>query len=114
MVNIAVFAAFRSYAGACFRRDATFKPVCGPYELDVSCYEWQKRQETARKWQRNGKVDGKNGKDGRDPGHVLVPLEATTPAVVTDCGRGIRRDMKLFKVLATPGDAVMIELKYHK
>src|SRR5579859_4275478 len=52
MVNIAVFAAFWPRVGGILRSTAAFKPVCRDRQLDVSCYGWQKRQETAMIWQR--------------------------------------------------------------
>src|SRR5690242_6340837 len=48
MVNIAVFAAFHMCVGLRSLSNAAFKPVCGPRQLDISRYGWQKRQETAR------------------------------------------------------------------
>jgi hypothetical protein len=56
-VNIAVFAAFHVVIGDTSRARAAFKPVCAIWQLDMWCYGWQKRQETAR----SGTVGGKNG-----------------------------------------------------
>ena|SRR5690242_4927060 len=50
-VNIAVFAAFHIVIRAVHRVDAAFKPVCGPYERDISCYGRQKRHDHGKKWQ---------------------------------------------------------------
>ena len=50
-VNIAVFAAFRMCFDLRSVSNAEFKPVWTMRQLDVSRYGWQKRQETATKWQ---------------------------------------------------------------
>jgi hypothetical protein len=71
-VNIAVFAAFRPRVEGILLSDAAFKRVCESRERDVSRYGWQKRQDRGKKWQRCGKVGGKNGKDVMDLGHVAA------------------------------------------
>jgi hypothetical protein len=54
------------------RSIAAFKPVCTTWQLDIWRYGWQKRQDRGKKWQRCGKVGGKNGKDVMDLGHVAA------------------------------------------
>jgi len=61
-VNIAVFATFHFAREAWIGTRREFMRACGERQLDIACYGWQKWQETARMWQRNGKVSGKNGK----------------------------------------------------
>jgi hypothetical protein len=51
MVNIAVFAAFWPRVEGILLSDAEFKRLCRFPQLDVWCYGWQKRQETATMWQ---------------------------------------------------------------
>ncbi|HST88743.1 MAG TPA: hypothetical protein VLJ14_10220 [Ktedonobacterales bacterium] len=60
-VNIAVFAAFWQCAGHAIASNPEFKGICRVRELDVSCYGWQKRQETARGMATDGTVGGNNG-----------------------------------------------------
>src|SRR5579859_4511458 len=50
------------------------------------------------------------GGDGRGFGCVHV----APPAAAVRCERIVWRTMRLFKVLAAPGGAVVIELKYHE
>jgi len=61
-VNIAVFAAFTFCVGGILLSDAGFKPCDRERQRDMSRYGWQKRQNRGKKWQRVGKVGGKNGK----------------------------------------------------
>ncbi|HST87584.1 MAG TPA: hypothetical protein VLJ14_04330, partial [Ktedonobacterales bacterium] len=49
VVNIAVFAAFRCVIGIALLSNAEFKPVCGPHQLDVSCYGWQRWHDRGKK-----------------------------------------------------------------
>jgi hypothetical protein len=67
MVTIAVFAAFRPRVMGALLSNAEFKRVCRDRQLDVLCYEWQKRQRSGKIRQevaRSGKVSGKNGTGG--------------------------------------------------
>ena len=110
MVNIAVFAAFRCVIRYVLLSNAAFKPVCGPRQLDVWCYGWQKRHDRGKKWQRSGTVGGKDGRVWVDSGH----LHAASPAVAIGCGWRVWRGMRLFKVLAARSGAALIELNYHE
>src|SRR6478609_3298506 len=74
LVNIAVFAAFRWCVGHILRASAEFKRLCRSRPLDVSRYGWQKRQETAMKWQGNGTVGGKNGTVRADGGGLHAAM----------------------------------------
>jgi hypothetical protein len=82
MVNIAVFAAFRFCCGYVLLSNAEFKPFSAPWELDVSHYGWQKRQDRGNDVATDGKVGGKNGKSGMG----CHSIHATMRAVVI--GRG--------------------------
>ena len=64
MVNIAVFAAFQIVCEAGIGARREFKPVCGDGQLDVSCYGWQKRQETAMMWQLMARWAAKTARGG--------------------------------------------------
>src|SRR5579859_2649209 len=109
-VTIAVFAAFWPRVGGSLLSNAVFKPVCRLSRLDIWRYGWQKRQDRGKKWQRNGKVGGKNGKVLVDSGR----LHAAKPAVAREQDERVYVCMRLFKVLAARGGAVMIELKYRE
>jgi len=60
VVNIA---AFSFCVGGTLLSNAEFKPCAGERQRDIAGYGWQKRQNRGKKWQRVGKVGGKNGKD---------------------------------------------------
>jgi hypothetical protein len=60
-VNIAVFATFHGAHEVWIGARREFKPCRGDWQRDMWWYRRQKRQETAMRWQRNGKVGGKNG-----------------------------------------------------
>jgi len=102
MVNIAVFAAFSCCDRHHLLTDPAFKPVCRDWQLDVSRYGWQKRQDRGKKWQQSGKVGGKNGKVGSG----CRPVHATVRAVALGQGGRDWHGMRLFKVLAARGGAV--------
>jgi len=57
-------------------------------------------------------VGGKNGKDGRGDGRLSALSRTLRQPLPWGTDAPVRHDMRLFKVLAAPGDAAMIELIY--
>jgi hypothetical protein len=110
MVNIAVFAAFAFRIGGVLRSNAAFKPVCGLWQRNIARHGRQKWQDRGKKRQRSGKVGGKSGKDGRGCGDIHVAM----PAVAMGCACELLTLYEVVQVLAAPGGAATIELKYHK
>jgi hypothetical protein len=106
VVNIAVFAAFCCRIGHLLLSDAVFKPCCPIGQLDMWRYGWQKRQDRGK----NGKVSGTVLTDSGTIWSVQDAVARGGSAGMT----GIRRDMRLFKVLAARGGAATVELIYHK
>jgi hypothetical protein len=90
--------------------NAAFKPVCRPWQLDVSCYGWQKRQDRGKKRQQSGNVGGKNGKVSPRFGHVHGIL------LVVASGRwcGVCPRYAIVQVRARLGGRALIELIYRE
>src|SRR5690348_15293559 len=101
MVNIAVFAAFRFCRTGVLLSNVEFKPVWRKWQLDIARYGWQKRQETATKWQRMARPMAKTARFGRSCHSVHVTMRS----VALGQGGHVWRGMRLFKVLATRGGA---------
>src|SRR5690348_233212 len=106
MVNIAVFAAFRFCVGGGLRSDAEFKRVCRDCQLDVWCYGWQKRQETATMWQ--------GGWQKRQDSAGFWPVHAAALTAALRLGYGCWGQYAVVKVLAAWGGALVIERIYHE
>ena len=106
VVNIAVFAAF----GWCARRtigsNAAFKRVCREWQLDVSRYGRQKRQETAR----SGKVGGKSGTVWRGCRRIHV----NNHVIARGCGWLCLARYAVVKVREPWGGSMLMELIYHR
>ncbi len=61
-VNIAVFAAFQIVCEGGIGARREFKPYRAAWQLDVSCYGWQKRHDLATMWQRMARSAAKTAR----------------------------------------------------